>query len=402
MERNDINALLTAYLNGTCTDAERRLVEYHFLHYVDQTKDMPTEAEVENSYWETYRNIRPHIQGQNTVKHRMLRILPYAAAALIVVTAIAWMFFGDDYRHSGLDSILTSADIAPGGNRAVLTLADGRTVDLSEAQTGIIIGDGITYLDGSSVLGENASTGARGELHKLTPSQTHTLTTPKGGTYQITLPDGSRIWLNAGSTLTYPSRFDGNERVVELEGEAYFDISEQWSVVGGQSLCALGEKIPFLVKTSTQTVEVLGTEFNISAYPDESETKTTLVTGLVRVVPTTDHRSPITIKPGQQATAWLPDGGQTAIVINDVDVTRYTSWREGLIVLEQQTLPEILRQLARWYDVEFISEVPLPVTATLSGEIPRTISLSGLLKALEDQTSLQFTIQEGRRVMISY
>jgi len=402
MERNDINVLLTAYLNGTCTDAERRLVEYQFLHYLDQAKDMPTEAEVGNSYRETYRVIRPHVQVGSITKYRMLRVLPYAAAVLIAATAVTWMFFGEGYRHSGSDSKPTATDIAPGGNRAVLTLADGRTVDLSEAQTGIIVGNGITYLDGSSVLGENVSTGERGKLHKLTPSQTHTLTTPKGGMYQITLPDGSRIWLNAGSTLTYPSQFDSNERVVELEGEAYFDISEQWSVAGGKSLRALGEKIPFLVKTSTQTVEVLGTEFNISAYADDLGTKTTLVTGLVRVVPTTDHQSPITMKPGQQVTTRLPDGGQTAIVINDVDVTRYTAWREGLIVLEQQTLPEILRQLARWYDVEFISEVPLPATATLSGEIPRTISLSGLLKALEDQTRLQFTIQEGRRIMISH
>src|SRR5690606_13352531 len=175
-------------------------------------------------------------------------------------------------------------DILPGGNRATLTLADGRTINLSEAQTGIVVGDGITYLDGTGVLDNSASS----------VSTIMSLSTPKGGTYQITLPDGSKVWLNANSTLKYPSRFGGKERVVELEGEAYFDVSQQSTANSRQA-----SFVPFLVKTNNQTVEVLGTEFNISAYADDPVTKTTLVEGSVKVSAHAVNASTL-LKPGEQ------------------------------------------------------------------------------------------------------
>src|SRR5690606_11646560 len=159
-------------------------------------------------------------------------------------------------------------------NRATLTLADGRVVNLSQSQSGIIVGDGITYLDGSTVFGQGAGSTEQGTRHKGVTTDNLQLTTPKGGTYQITLADGTKVWLNSASTLRYPSRFDGDERIVEMEGEAYFEVAPFSSK----------SPRPFLVKTENQTLKVLGTHFNVSAYADEEETKTTLVEGAVQIV----------------------------------------------------------------------------------------------------------------------
>lgn len=309
-----------------------------------------------------YQRLMAQVKESHVAKRPLRRPwLRYAAAAVLLLSVSIGLWF---YGNSGF---IMPPDITAGGNRATLTLADGRKIDLSDAKAGIVVGDGITYVDGSAVI-ENKGT---------LPAQfaaLNSLTTPKGGTYQITLPDGSSVWLNANSTLKYPSRFDGNERVVELEGEAYFDVSHQASLV------------PFLVKTDKQTVEVLGTEFNVSAYSDDPETQTTLVEGRVRVATTADHR-PHILAPGQQAVTLGKD-----IETKEVDIEPYIAWKNGHFLFDNTPLSTIADQLAKWYDIRVVFKDPVQ-SERFYGMIDRGKNLSQVLKMLEKTQTVRFKLQ---------
>ncbi|PPL00551.1 FecR family protein [Parapedobacter indicus] len=320
---------------------------------------------------------------------RKLRfLLPYAAAVILIALIGTWVYslVGDQQTmESDRASLLSHADIPPGGSRATLTLADGQTIDLSEAQTGIIVGDGITYLDGNSVLGDQVNEGTR--EHSLM------LTTPKGGTYQVTLPDGTKVWLNAASTLKYPSRFAGNERVVELNGEAYFDVTPVRKAANSQiRKSANSQRIPFKVVSNGQTVEVLGTQFNIEAYGGDSEIKTTLVKGAVRIVPETASQPAVTLSPGQQSRL----AGES-IVVNDVDIEPYVAWKLNMFHFKHTPFAEMMHQIERWYDVDVVYNSQIP-QETFSGRMKRNVSLLGVLKLLK-ASEIKFRI-EGRQLII--
>lgn len=391
--REHIEELAHKYRNGLLTQQEEADFEAWYTSQDDETFAHPDARHPRRVMQRIYRNIQANIRP--IAVRRLNRWLPYTAAA-IVVLAIGFWVAGDRWPVVG-DRHLAATEILPGGNRATLTLADGRTVDLSEAQTGIIVGEGITYSDGSEALSQDL-TGHR------SPTTHHMLTTPKGGQYQVTLPDGSKVWLNANSTLKYPSRFDGEERTVQLDGEAYFEIKSVPLRHAKLSASApLRENsIPFLVKTSTQTVEVLGTEFNISAYTDEAETKTTLVEGRVKVSvngstpdrsPTIDHGSQL-LSPGEQATT----RGAT-IEIQKVDVSTATAWKDGRIAFNDQPIDAIMRTIARWYNVHVVYEGELPEDK-FGGTVSRFENVSSVLRMLELTGRVRFRV-EGRTIYVS-
>ncbi len=300
-----------------------------------------------------------------------------AAAVLIAISTTAW--FLRDTPGSEAPIELAADDILPGGNRATLTLADGRTIDLDEAQSGIIVGDGITYSDGKDLtVGDSALAGIV-NLNANIVNQL-TLTTPKGGTYQITLPDGSNVWLNSGTTLTYPSRFADNERVVILEGEAYFDIREQVSKPTNQR----ERKIPFKVTTSGQTVNVLGTAFNVSAYPDDNEIKTTLVDGSVEIE-NLASKALNRIVPNQQATT---RGAQTEI--ENVDPSASIAWKEGFFYFDGLSPTAAFVQLSRWYDLDILYQ-GAPPAVKFFGMIERDKPLGSILRILE-KSGINFAV----------
>lgn len=309
---------------------------------------------------------------KSTIRSIIRRVLPYAAAVLVLISVGIYWFGtrGDSHlvsRYGG--------DVQPGTNRATLAFADGRAVDLSEAQQGIIVGEAVTYLDGSEVRGY-------GTANRRSLSADQQLITPKGGTYSVTLSDGTRVWLNAASTLKYPARFSDKERVVTLEGEAYFEVQPV-------------SKTPFKVISNGQTVEVLGTAFGISAYPDEEETKTTLVEGAVRLRPDAGG-AVVSLVPGEQGV--LVAG---SIAKQEVNVSTHTAWKDGLIVLKGASISTVIKQIERWYDVEFVDAAGLDLSGplALSGELPRGIRLSEILEALEMYVDATFKI-EGRRVFV--
>jgi len=364
---NRIDDLIAKLKAGTLTDEELADLTDWYNSFDDTQITLPTTGEdtVEELKARMYQRLMKQIKpGSHATRTRTMRWLPYTAAAILAVAGMWYVIRNTTNDPAAVE--VTAEDIVPGGNRAMLTLADGRTVSLSEAQSGIMVGDGITYFDGSSVIGEQgdsrlnpADSGLQSHAH----NRSLMLSTPRGGTYQIALPDGTLVWLNSSSMLKYPSRFDGPERVVELAGEAYFDVSKQ-------------QKKPFKVISDGQVVEVLGTQFNIAAYSDEPRTRTTLVTGSVRVVPSTDAGSPITIMPGQQSI--IMDGD---VQVAAVDTNQYIAWKQGFFYFDATPLEEMLKQIERWYDVKVVYKRGIP-NETFTGKFRRDVSLKGAINIL--------------------
>lgn len=305
---------------------------------------------------------------------RARRWLPYAAAVFVAITSAAWYFSREQPGEEAEIVNLPLTDILPGGNRATLTLADGRTIKLDEARDGIVIGSGeITYNDG------NPLTEVEGNKKDHVDIPLLELSTPKGGTYQVTLSDGTTVWLNAASTLRYPPRFSDTDRIVELTGEAYFSVAKDVNR-------------PFQVISDGQKVQVLGTAFNVSAYTDDATTKTTLVEGSVRVSVHADPASSIVMQPNQQFTLRGTDGD-----VQTVDVQQYTAWKDGLFYFKQTPFNEMIRQIARWYDIEVSYRGSVP-RETFTGKIQRELTLTTMLDLL-DISDAKIRL-EGRRLII--
>src|SRR3546814_828802 len=232
------------------------------------------------------------------------------AAVLGFMKAGIWFF--TPFKAPLSPAVMSGAiDAVPGSNKAILVMENGGTVDLSEAQEGIIIGNRITYTDGTPVAGS-----ANESVSQLV------LITPKGGTYRVTLSDGTKVWLNSASTLKYPSQFAASERIVNLEGEAYFEVSKG---------------VPFKVLSHGQTVEVLGTQFNVSAYPEEQRVQTTLVEGAVQVA-IENQSQPMRLQPGEQSTLI-----NSRLKKSRADIASVIAWKEGLFHFNETELRAVMQ-----------------------------------------------------------
>ena len=305
------------------------------------------------------------LADNSSAKRLWLRVL--VAASLLCVLALGGYYF---YQYANKDTKTIATvenDIQPGGNKATLVLSDGQSIPLRNDQDGITVGEnGIRYADGSSL----------SDIDKVTYA---TLDVPRAGQYQLTLSDGTKVWLNADSKLTYPTTFIGDQRLVKLQGEAYFEVKHNAAK-------------PFLVQCGDHTVKVLGTSFNVQSYADLAQSRITLVEGSVQL----HNQGGLSqvLKPNEQAIV-----SKDNMSIRQVNAQQYVVWKDGIIVLDKQDIQSIIPQLERWYDVEFNRSGIPDQTPTLSGEIPRDISLSTVLAALGDQLKLKFEIK-GRRVMV--
>jgi len=386
--KHHIEHLLSRHLQGLTTDEENQFIAKWAAQTPEnravldrlESKDLLREdlstlfqlvdtAEGEARLQRMKTHIRQHIKtGRKTYLYSTIWLAckRYAAAAVVLVVLALGAYYYQ--RRQTVDTKPRSQHfttvIRPGGNRATLTLADGHTVNLSEAHSGIVVGNGILYSDGSTVLDEQADI-----LKSETISQLK-LSTPKGGTYQLTLPDGTKVWLNAATTLKYPSRFSDKARIVELEGEAYFEVKPVRKAGNSPNM-------PFLVISRGQQVEVLGTQFNISAYPDERSTKTTLVEGSVRIASSAGLQSPAVIRPGEQAATH-----GSAIDIVPVDTDQYIAWKDGRFHFRRTPLEEVMRQVSRWYDVDVVYKRGIP-KESFTGKVSRNASLTELLDILQ-------------------
>lgn len=327
--------------------------------------------------------------------------IPLAASLFLMLTAGLLLFIKPAEKSKKTIPVDNSVvmnkpelDVAPGGNKAMLTLADGTQIALDDVSTGKIASqEGINITktaDGQLIYTRTDSVSSKQQFEQ---NQINTISTPKGGQYQVNLPDGSKVWLNAASTLKFPTRFAPDERLVELTGEAYFEIASRMGK-GGQ--------LPFKVVSAEagkhQVVEVLGTHFNINAYANERVMKTTLIEGSVKVTNMNEQASNM-LKPGQQAILKA-----NYIKISAVDIEEVMAWKHGHFRFNNLKLPEIMKQLERWYNVE-VNYADMPQTR-YQGFISKNVTLSQVLDMLELTGNLSFNIKDvtngqGKKIEIN-
>lgn len=310
-------------------------------------------------------------------KYVLLRRLAAAAAVLIFVSFGVYLLIkpAPEVRSTRISGQHIPHDALPGGNKATLTLSDGKTVILDNARNGVLAEQGNARVNKARD-GQLIYEVAGGTAQTSIPF--NTLSTPRGGQYQLVLPDGSKVWLNAASSLEFPAVFTGNERLVELKGEAYFEVAPDPSM-------------PFKVRSGPAEVEVLGTHFNIMAYGDESVMRTTLLEGAVKIK---SDRAVNILKPGEQAV--LDRNGHMKVV-GHADVSEAVAWKNGLFQFNDADLRTIMREAARWYDldVSYHGQVPLQ---HFTGRISRNVKASELLSILK-YTGVNFRI-EGKKIIV--
>lgn len=380
--QKDIKNIIKRYLAGDANPDEIRFVEEYYKYLGNGENHFDSTDEIPALEKENFAAIQAKISASK--KYRILPFYKYASAAALLILLIGGLFFFL-YKNSNTALILSAKienlDVLPGTDKAILTLANGSKVILDE-KTAENISDtqGVKISktkDGQlvySVLNIDA-------LPNSEKISFNTIQTPKGGQYQVVLPDGTKVWLNAASSLKYPEVFIGNQRKVELTGEAYFEVAKN-------------KNKPFHVKIQNQDVEVIGTHFNINGYPDDQTIKTTLLEGRVMV---SNSSSVKTLKPGEQAIAGLAKNSIIK-VSSDVDTNDETAWKNGLFQFNDADLKIILNQLERWYDIKIdYSSIP---KKRYNGMVPRKSKLSEVLKMLEKTGNIKFELLEGRQLKV--
>ena len=367
---------LLRYLEDSEDTGLIQLMQKHFLDDLENAKEISPEASSK-----LFKAIHDKIDSESKGKKR--RVIPLKriaiAASVIGLLLISVFLLNDKIGKKETAKAETNHqrfknDVSPGGDKATLTLADGSTILLDEAQNGTIAQQGnskIIKLDGKLSY-DPTNKNSREIVY-------NTISTPKGGQYQLELPDGSQVWLNATSSIHFPTSFTGTERRIEITGEAYFEIAKN-------------PNMPFIVTVSNSEVQVLGTHFNINAYNDEDNVKTTLLEGSVRFV---NDGSVNILKPGQQAQ--LTKEGTTKVV-SDVNVDNVVAWKNGMFDFENASIETVMRQLSRWYDVEI--EYKGKTDDLFIAEMRRNIKLSDALKALELTGKVKFDIQDKKIIVM--
>lgn len=401
MERPSANILIS-YFKGQCQPHEIELVELYLAMDIDQehvancmqaawlgdlesSGQILSEAEladfkarfsVQQSKIE---QLQPLKDGQSDRKP-IFRLPTWvkAAAAVLILTGTALLLY-NYASHRKSSELALNEDIPPGGEKALLTLADGSVVSLSDQPSGnLALQDGLKVEKTKE--GEIVYTLAK----KATETSTavNAIATPRGGQYQVTLPDGTKAWLNAASSLRYPLRF-GKERKVKMTGEVYFEVAK---VVEKST----GKRIPFWVETDRQQVQVLGTHFNVNAYKDEPNVKTTLLEGSVKV--TAHNGQSAHLKPGELAVL------SATLVVQKADVDQELAWKNGDFIFKAETLESALRQISRWYNVAI--ECPERLgKLRFNGMISRKQPLSTIIEMIQLTKMAKVTVKERRLIV---
>lgn len=387
MEKKDFSDLIAKYLSGNASQAEIAVVEEYYKRLEAKGADLRSFHSDFMLREEMLNKIREQIEQPvielDKESNKRYRSYYYAIAASVLIILSAGLYFYKERKQVPALVIQNSPvqinDVAPGGNKAVLTLADGSRIALDDVQQGeIAVQSGISITKTSE--GQLIYERTAAKFKVLNSHDVYNkIETPKGGQYQVNLPDGSKVWLNAASSLKYPAFFSGTERKVELTGEAYFEISPN-------------KLMPFKVVSAGQTVEVLGTHFNINAYSNESQIRTTLIEGSVKVSESSAQKVSY-LKPGEEA---LNKKGE--ILVHSANVEQVIAWKNGNFQFNDMYLVDIMRQLERWYDVE-IDYSAIPHTR-YNAYMSRDINLSRVLEILEVTGRVKFSI-EGKTIKIS-
>lgn len=385
MEKDKLQELAAAYLHGKASEEEEN--ELH--KWYDETINQDEELVVTDAD-ETQEQIRNRILaalrqriGTTSVKPSGLFSLSrfnwmrVAAALLVLLIGTGTYFYLKQTPGTGptLAAVETKKvnDVLPGKNTALLTLANGDKIVLDSATTGKLVQQGNTSVTNQNGLLVYAASGGAGEQPMY-----NTLSTARGEVYPLVLADGTKVWLNAASSIRFPVVFTGVKRSVEITGEAYFEVAKN-------------SARPFTVHVKGNEIRVLGTHFNVMAYNDEAFVKTTLLEGAVRFVNTSNN---VLLRPLEQLQ--LLSNGQTKIV-NNVDIAKEVAWKNGFFNFEGSDFETVAKQLSRWYDVEV--KYDRKMEELFYAEIPRNTKLSVVLKALELTGKVRFKI-EGKNIIV--
>lgn len=377
----DDKTLLGQNQPGELTPEQQAIKDYYDIHVNITPQNL---LDMEPDLYELrLRTIGPHINHVRTSKTICFARMAIAAAIFIILSLVGTVFMNQDHNPPAVFANVGK----PGIDKAILTLADGTKINLTGAKNGLLHKHaGIEIIKA----GEGTL------IYKIVGSKSnasgyHTISTPRGGQYKLVLSDGTRVWLNAASSLSYPASLNegGTVRSVKMSGEAYFEVMKD-------------KAHPFMVSTDQQELEVLGTHFNVSAYPDEHSVKTTLLEGSVRIsarLPqdgsgTRPGRSGVILKPNQQSTLT-----QNNIQIAEVNTEEAVAWKNGEFIFQNKPLESIMLEISRWYDVNIVYKDKQIAQKLFGGVISRSEDLSLVLSVLEVTGNVHFKV-EGRTVTV--
>lgn len=392
MDTEKIKRLLQKQKSDQLTAEEKAILDTWYLKLsqtetvsIDET-DMATRLDVVWAGLDVNRELK-----RGAYLFNLIRISSAAAIVLMIGGGLFYYYHDKKETHQQFASNTLKNDIVPGGNKAILTLADGQKISLTDANNGTLAeqsGIKITKAADGKLIYTISDLPSRrpGLKSQVSNLEYNTIETPKGGQYQVILPDGSKVWLNAASSLKYPASFASlKERKVQLNGEAYFEVSKDKSH-------------PFVVNTVNQEIEVLGTHFNVNAYTDEASVKTTLLEGSVKVyIPGTNSplgKTGVRLKPGQQSV--LTGNG---LSVSEGNTEEAIAWKNGYFRFDDEKLESIMRKIARWYDVDVTYQ-----NDTLKNELfwvvtTRFANMSQLVKMMEKTGDVKFNIEDGKIIV---
>jgi transmembrane sensor len=367
--------LILKYLDGTATKEEEAIVKHWYISH--QLKDLKPLSEEEQT--EDINSIIRFLDAQQLTRKRSMFWPRFAATASILFVVGMFSYFLLSRQQQAANAPYAyKNDIAPGGKTAILTLGNGKRIVLNDSVNGTIANQGYNII--------NAHNGQL--VYQRSPDASgnrtvtyDTLTIPKGGTYSITLPDGSKVWLNSYTAIRYPGTFTGGYRKVDLlYGEAYFEVVHN-------------DKTPFQVIANEQVIEDVGTHFNINVYPDEATGKTTLIEGRIKL--SFNHQSSL-LAPGEQAE--VDNESKKLSIISHADVNAAMAWKNGQFVFAGQSIQSIMRDISRWYNVDIVYQ-GVPAKNDYIGEFSRYKNVSEVLKVLELTKTVHFKV-EGRTITV--
>jgi transmembrane sensor len=359
--------------SGLCSPDEIKALQEHERDF--QLLDLPWRSEMGNEQairQDLLNRLHSRMPGSRNLRWRHLS----QAAAVLLVLGTA-LFYNPKSKTSSRQMVKIRKDeavILPGSNKAVLTLSDGSHIDLDDSKAGLLCKQGnvkVGKTGSGKLVYQTAGLNSKAIVY-------NTITTPRGGQYQVVLSDGTKVWINAASALKFPATFSGKERLVDLSGEAYFEVSKNKSM-------------PFKVRVNNMAVEVLGTHFNVNAYPDENEVKTTLLEGSVKL---SSGNVVSMLKPGQQGVF----ADKNSFNVSEVNVEEAVAWKNGYFIFDDENIQHIMRKISRWYDVEVDYNGKID-EGDFGGTVSRFKSVSGVLKSLELTGTVHFKVQ-GRRITV--
>ncbi|MEZ2338570.1 FecR domain-containing protein [Mucilaginibacter sp. RCC_168] len=383
--KEEFLALYEKYMSGQCTADEKKLLGTYrdemTLAEEGWDDDLVKEEDVRTRIWQRLNDNRKIVQlpSRKVTKYRWLQV-----AAVFVAVLLAGLFFMQRKKNQETGSVkLTNKvqpPILPGGNKAYLTLANGSRIVLDDAQNGkLATRPGVTVSKTGNGMLVYHFTNSNNNTATATTPEFNTITTPRGGQYQVVLEDGTRVWLNAASSIKFPQAFTGATREVELSGEAYFEVAKN-------------KAKPFIVQANGTKVQVFGTHFNINAYGDNNKVTTTLLEGSVRM---SSGSSAVMLAPGQQGDAV---NGAT-IKVSPADIQQIMAWKNGLFIFHDLNITEVMKQVSRWYDVDVEYRDDEVKNNEFGGTVSKYKSINELLDVMVLTRSIHYKI-EGRRVII--